>query len=176
MEGKDPSSHRTQGGSHGQSNPPPPPAVDSEATSGSGRGRSRPKHPRAPAEPTPEETVHPRTTPPLGPKGRPEPTPAQATRGPVPRARLHRLPTPGPGPDTPHLSPPHPPGLGRHPHRGRAHHHQPAPHPGRLGPGPPQQLSPRPLPPPLVYPAAGPAVHRRHLGSICPPRPRRGGR
>ena len=49
-------------------------------------------------------------------------------------------------------------------------------YPRRLGPGPLQQLSPRPLPPPLALPPAGTPVHRRRPGSLRPPRPRRAGR
>ena len=48
--------------------------------------------------------------------------------------------------------------------------------PGRLGPGPLQQLSPRPLPPPLVHPQAGTPLHRRRPGPVRPPRARRAGR
>ena len=111
-----------------------------------------------------------------GPQGRPEPTPAQAALRPAPRAGPHRLRAAGPGPDPAHLSAPRLAGPGRHPHRGRPHHRQLAPQPGRLGPGPPQQLSPRPLPSPLVLPPAGTPLHRRRLGSVRPRGPRRAGR
>ena len=140
-------------------------------------GASSPsRHPTTAPEPTPPATALPRTTPPVGPKGRPEPTPAQADLRPVPRARPHRLRAAGPGPDPAHLSPPRPAGLGRHPHRGRPHHRQLAAQPRRPGPGPPQQLSPRPLPSTLVLPQAGTPIHRRRPGSIRSPRPRRAGR
>ncbi len=176
MRGRNQPSHRTQGGSHGQYNPPTPQAVVPERTSQDRRGLSPSTCPTAAPEPTPQETVLPGTTPPMGSSGQPEPTPVQAALSPAPQAGPHRLRAAGLGPDPTDLSAPRRAGPGRHPHRGRTHHRQPAPQPGRLGPGPLQQLSPRSLPPPVVRSPAGTPVHRRRLGSVCSRGPDRGRR
>ncbi len=172
MEGRKCPSRRTQGDYHGQYSRSTPQAVVPEGTPQGGRGLSPPTGPTAAPEPTPNETALAGTTPPSGPQGRPEPPPAQAALRPTPRAGPHRLRAPGPGPDPTHLSAPRLAGPGRHPHRGRSHHRPLAPLPRRLGPGPLQQLSPRPLAPPLARPSAGASVHRRRPGSVRPPRHR----
>ena len=88
----------------------------------------------------------------------------------------HRLRSPRAGLHAADLSPLRPAGPGRHPHPGRTHRRQPAPHPGRPGPRPPQQLSPRLLPPPLVRPPPGTPVHRRRPRPLRPRRARPPGR
>src|SRR5262249_61176367 len=110
------------------------------------------------------------------PRARPDPPPAKGPRGPPPPAGPRRLRAAGEGPNPTDLSAPRLAGPGRHPHHRRPHHRRLAPLPGRLGPGPPQQLSPRPVPSPLAHPPAGTPLHRRRVGPVRPPRPRRAGR
>src|SRR5262249_49955608 len=50
------------------------------------------------------------------------------------------------------------------------------PTPAPLAPGPRTQYPRRPPPPPLALPPAGAPLHRRRVGSVRPPRPRRAGR
>src|SRR5579875_409779 len=176
LEGRNGPSPRTQGGDPGQYHRPTPHTIDHEAAPSRRRGPPPATGPTAPPEPAPEAAALAGTAPPRGPQGRPQPPPAQADLRPAPRAGPGRLRAAGNGPDPTDLSAARPAGAGRHPHCGRAHHRQPAPHPGRLGPGPPQQFSPRPLPPPLVHPPADTPVHRRRLGPLRPARHRRAGR
>jgi hypothetical protein len=175
MEGRNGPLHRTQGGCHGQYNRATPLTVGLEAAARNCRCPPPPTGPIASPEPAPEATALAGAAPPGGPPGRAEPPPTQADLRPAPRAGPHRLRAAGKGPDPTDLPAPRLAGAGCHSHHRRPHHRPPAPHPRRTGPGPPQQLSPRPLPPPLARPPAGPPLHRRRVGPLRPPRPGRAG-